>query len=153
MIFPFIIPGLGTLALHAALALNGIPVVTEGYGCDLNPHQLGGFHTGTREVVVCENNLEPHGIIANEVIRHEAIHVIHTNLGYHDHPSDQTILSDKTLGFIVENTLSPEEIQTIILSYDPRIINQEFEARLGQRLPDGVVATGLVASQIIGVFQ
>ena len=153
MIFPFSIPGLGTLALHAALALNGVPVVTEGYGCDLNPHQLGGFHTGTREIVVCEGNLGTYNIGSNEVIRHETIHVVHTNLGYHDQPTDQTILSGHTIGFLVENTLSQEEIRNVILSYDPRILNQEFESRLGQRLPDGVVATILVTSQIVGAFQ
>ena len=152
MIFPFTIPGAGALALHAALALQGTPVVTQGYGCD-NPNQIGGFHTITREIIVCEGNLQYHDVRFNEVVRHEAIHALHGNLGYHEgRPTDRTVLPVPVLGFFVRNTLSDQEIETVLLGYDSRILYQEFEARVGQRLPAGVIATGLVASQIVGVF-
>ena len=144
MFFP--VPGLGYLLLHGALALSGVPVVHGGVQCT-DPGALGGFVVETQTIELCPNNIKESNLSYRTVLRHEAIHVLHHNLGLQD-GINGTILPPKTLHHLVRELMAPADIFSVINNYDYRVMNQEFEARLGQSLPTVWIAAAVAVSAL-----
>ena len=96
------------------------PAYTQGYVKD-------------NKVVICPNQLT---MPRQEVINHEVVHLIQSNLGV------DTLLPHSTINYLVHHNMSEMEKLNVILVYsDSGYMMQEFEARLLQTLPDDVIMT------------
>ena len=111
------------MGLYTPLAVyesQECPAYTQGYVKD-------------GKVVICPNNLT---MPRQEVINHEVVHLIQSNLGV------DTLLPHSTINYLVHHNMSEMEKLNVILVYsDSGYMMQEFEARLLQTLPDDVIMT------------
>ena len=109
------------MGLYTPLAVyesQECPAYTQGYVKD-------------DKVVICPNNLT---MPRQEVINHEVVHLIQSNLGV------DTLLPHSTIDYLVHHNMSEMEKLNVILVYsDSGYMMQEFEARLLQTLPDDVI--------------
>ena len=109
------------MGLYTPLAVyesQECPAYTQGYVKD-------------DKVVICPNNLT---MPRQEVINHEVVHLIQSNLGV------DTLLPHSTIDYLVHTRMSEMEKLNVILVYsDSGYMMQEFEARLLQTLPDDVI--------------
>ncbi len=109
------------MGLYTPLAVyesQECPAYTQGYVKD-------------GKVVICPNNLT---MPRQEVINHEVVHLIQSNLGV------DTLLPPATLDYLIHTRMDEMEKLNVILVYsDSGYMMQEFEARLLQTLPDDVI--------------
>ena len=138
---------MANLFLQLAIILSGLSISPDPVSCQ-NPSLLGQYVEGSNVVQICYDNIKKSKFTADVVIRHELIHVIHANLGFH-RGEDKTILPYELLSWSTRHFINQDEAMAIIQVYDEGVINQEFEARLGQNLPNGIVALGLIYSSVI----
>ena len=91
------------------------------------------------EVYICSNNLT---LPRQEVINHEVVHLIQSNLGV------DTLLPGQVVNFLALHTLEEKDQLSVILYYsDSGYVSSEYEARILQKLHPRIIMSLLRFSQ------
>jgi hypothetical protein len=90
-------------------------------------------------VTICPDNLT---MPRQEVINHEVIHLIQSNLGV------DTLLPTSAVSYLVNTQMSEAETLSVLVVYsDSGYMMSEFEARLLQKMPEPLIMTMYRLSQ------
>ena len=117
-----------TIAIVAYLSQVTGPVIVESKDC---PPNTWGYADGEK-VTLCTDS-EPK-LSREEIINHETIHLIQTNLDV------DLLMPEQMLNFLVHSTLDEAEILQVILFYgETDYMGAEFEARVLSKLPTSVI--------------
>jgi hypothetical protein len=99
---------------------------------DVCPKNLQGY-AGDESITICVNELK---IPREEVINHEAIHLVHKNFGV------DTLLPPSVIHYLAQNTMTEAQVLSILVNYSHTdYLDGEFEARLLQKLPSPAIIT------------
>ena len=99
---------------------------------DICPRNLQGY-AGDETITVCVNELK---IPREEVINHEAIHLVHKNFGV------DTLLPVGLVHYLAQEAMTEGEVLSVLANYsDTDYMDGEFEARLLQKLPSPIIIT------------
>lgn len=133
----------GSLLLAAALSFSGIRVVDNREACRYEPDLMGEYVLDSRSISICTSNVVKKGHSRDFVLKHEAIHAAHHNLGW----KTETFIKEPLLTFLTRRFMDDGETLGVLLNYDGST-DQEFDARLLSKLPSHVVALLIVVSHV-----
>lgn len=103
---------------------------------------IGHYDKKDNSITLCTENYERAGISRSTVVRHEVIHRIQCNIGVKE------VIPEKVLAYIVDNTFRDRDVLSVLLYYEGPDRRGEFEARVFQNLPEGIVSGLLFYSNI-----
>ncbi|NDD44355.1 MAG: hypothetical protein EBZ24_02655 [Synechococcaceae bacterium WB9_4xB_025] len=129
------------LGLSLFLAISGHGIIQPHPDCSVTSGLLGGFISGTNLIEICSDNVKASDQDFELVLRHEMIHAIQENLEL-----EESLIPEPFLTWIVLKTLAPDEVMTVLL-YEMSERSQEFEARIGSRLPNWLIGSALWVSE------
>lgn len=132
---PFFIPA-ETMAQHAGVVIRQDTPVCKQTG------YLGHYDKTDNSITVCVHNYMEKGVARSTVIRHELIHRIQCNIGVKE------VIPENVLSQVVRYTMTDEETLGVLLLYDHEDHQGEFEARVFQNLPEGIVSGALFYTNI-----
>lgn len=132
---PFFIPA-ETMAQHAGVVIRQDTPVCKQTG------YLGHYDKTDNSITVCVHNYMEKGVARSTVIRHEIIHRIQCNIGVKE------VIPENVLSQVVRYTMTDEETLGVLLLYDHEDHQGEFEARVFQNLPEGIVSGALFYTNI-----
>ena len=142
MIHSLIAP-LGSVLLSLSLSLTGVSVVEDKQQCSTNTDLMGEYVLSSKEISLCRDNIEEKGEVSLNVLKHEAIHAIHHNLGW----EERTFLHADLITFLVRNFMHDDETMAVLINYQGNT-DQEFEARFLSLLPPDLIALAVLLSSI-----
>lgn len=131
------------LLLTAALALTGVDINYNTPVCDTNPDYMGEYVPEDKSITVCEGNLAEKGHVNQFVVKHEAVHAIHHNLGW----LEETVIPEPLLTWLVRALMTDGEVLGVIINYSGES-GQEFDARILSNLPADVIGLLLLVSAL-----
>jgi len=132
---------IGSILLAAALSFSGVRVIENREACSYEPDLMGEYVLDSRTISLCTENAIEKGYTREHVLKHEAVHAIHHNLGW----QTETFIPEPALTWLVRAFMSDGEVMNVLLNY-PGETDQEFDARMMSYLPSDVIALLLVIS-------
>lgn len=136
-----------SLILTFFIGHSNVKIISDREACSYEPQLLGEFVVDSKTISLCDENIKESDYTRNEILKHELIHAIHHNFGM----EESTFFPDFLLTQIVRNNMSSGEALAILLHYDG-YINQEFEARMMQNLPDFMIGILLYTSYLYSLL-
>ena len=91
---------------------------------------MGQYQVGTKEFLICEENIQKHNISKTEVIQHEYIHYV-----YDKGQIKTTILPTPLYDFLIKYFMDDGEKLFVFLQENNYSSDEELEARFLSRLP------------------
>jgi len=91
---------------------------------------MGQYRVGTKEMLICEENIQKHNISKTEVIQHEYIHYV-----YDKRKIETTILPTPLHNFLIKYFMNDNEKLSVFLQENNYSSDEELEARFLSRLP------------------
>jgi hypothetical protein len=91
---------------------------------------MGQYRVGTKEILICEENIQKHNISKTEVIQHEYIHYV-----YDKKKIKKTILPTPLHHFLIKHFMDDREKLFVFLHENDYSSGEELEARFLSRLP------------------
>lgn len=132
---PFFIPA-EVMAKYTGVVIRQNTPVCEQTG------YLGHYDKTDNSITVCVDNYMEKGVARSTVIRHEIIHRIQCNIGVKE------VIPEEVLTQVIRYTMTDEETLGVLLLYDHEDHQGEFEARVFQNLPEGIVSGALFYTNI-----
>lgn len=126
---------IGSILLAAALSFSGVRVIENREACSYEPDLMGEYVLDSRTISLCTENLIEKGHTREHVLKHEAIHAVHHNLGW----TEETFIKEPLLTWLVRETMDDGEVMGVLLNY-PGEASQEYDARLLSYLPSDFIA-------------
>lgn len=142
MLHPLFTP-LGSVLLSLSLSLTGVNVTEDKQACSTNTNLMGEYVLVSKEITLCSDNIEAKGDVPLNILKHEAIHAIHHNLGW----EERTFLHEVLITFLVRNLMHDDETMAVLINYQGST-DQEFEARFLSLLPAEYIALAVLLSSI-----
>lgn len=134
-VVPFFVPT-EIMAGYTGVTINQNTEVCKSTG------YLGHYDKRDNSITLCVDNYMEQRIARSTVVRHEIFHRIQCNLGLKE------IIPEPLLTHVVASTISDEEVLTVLLMYDEREHQGEFEARVFQNAPEGLISGALFYTNI-----
>lgn len=138
-----LIAPLGSVLLSLSLSLTGVNVAEDKQQCSTNTDLMGEYVLVSKEISLCPDNIAEKGEVSLNVLKHEAIHAIHHNLGW----KEGTFLHKDVITFLVRNLMHDDDAMTVLIKYQGST-DQEFEARFLSVLPAEYIALAVLLSSI-----
>ena len=135
-IVPFFVP------TEIIAGYTGIDLRQNTAVCNTSDGYLGHYNKHNNTITVCVDNYMEQGVARSTVVRHEVIHRVQCNIG------TKEVLPKGLLRFIVAQTFNAEEVLEVVLQYPEEEHHGEYEARIFQQLPEGIVSGLLFYSNI-----
>ena len=134
-VVPFFIPT-EVMAKYTGVVIRQNTPVCEQTG------YLGQYDRTDNSITVCVDNYMEKGVARSSVIRHEIVHRIQCNIGVKE------VIPEDVLTQVIRYTMSDEETLGVLLLYDHEDHQGEFEARVFQNLPGGIISGALFYTNI-----
>ena len=135
-VVPFFVP------TEVIAGYTGITLKQNAPVCQTSDGYLGHYNKHDNTITVCVDNYMEQGVSRSTVVRHEVIHRVQCNVG------TKEVLPKGLLRFIVAQTFNAEEVLEVVLQYPEEEHHSEYEARIFQQLPEGIVSGLLFYSNI-----
>ena len=130
------------VALSIFLVLSGVTVVEGGRECQNDQSLMGEYISHTNLIELCQSNAARAGHDLQHVLRHEMVHAVQENLNL-----TRAAIPEPLLTWLVRGYLTDSEVMTVLVMYDEKDIDQEFEARLLALLPNWLIGSLLWTSE------
>ena len=127
-VIPFFVPT-EIIAGYAGITMRQNTAV-----CETSDGYLGHYNKHTNTITICVDNYMEQGVARSTVVRHEVIHRIQCNIG------TKEVLPKPVLRHIVAQNFTADEVLEVVLQYPEEEHHGEYEARIFQELPEGVVS-------------
>lgn len=127
-VVPFFVP------TEAISGYAGIDIKQNTEVCNTSDGYLGHYNKHNNTITVCVDNYMEQGVARSTVLRHEIIHRIQCNIG------TKEVLPKSWLRLIVAQTFTADEVLEVVLQYSEEEHHGEYEARIFQDLPEGIVS-------------
>lgn len=134
-VVPFFVPT-EIMARYAGVKIYQNTEVCESKG------YLGHYDKRDNSITLCVDNYMNKRIARSTVVRHEIVHRIQCNIGVKE------VIPEPILRYFVANSISDEEVLGVLLMYDEREHQGEFEARVFQNFPEGLISGALFYTNI-----
>jgi hypothetical protein len=131
---------MGNLSWFLSFCLSLTPITIESIGSDCfhNPELMGQYEAKTETITLCENNITLSKYSKEEIVKHELIHYI-----YHKHQIE-SIIPEPLITWLVRKNIPSDQVMYVILNEDKYSLNEEFSARLLQKLPSWIIGIGII---------
>ena len=135
LVVPFIIPT-ESIARYSGVRFNENTEVCEKEG------YLGHYDKTDNSITLCTDNYDAADIERVTVVKHEVIHRIQCNIGVKE------VLPERILSYVVDATVPDKDVLAVLLYYQGPDRKGEFEARVFQNLPQGLISGTLFYTNI-----
>ena len=131
---------MGNLSWFLSFCLSLTPITIESIGsdCFYNQKLMGQYEAKTETITLCENNISLLKYSKEEIVKHELIHYIH-----HKHQVE-SLIPEPFLTWLVRENIPSNQVMYVILNEHDYSVNEEFSARLLQKLPSWIIGIGIV---------
>ena len=135
-VIPFFVPT-EVIAGYAGITIRQNTAV-----CETSDGYLGHYNKSNNTITICVDNYMEQGIARSTVVRHEVIHRIQCNIG------TKEVLPKGILRYMVAQNFEADEVLDVILNYPEVEHHGEYEARLFQDYPEGLISGALFYTNI-----
>ena len=99
---------------------------------------MGQYEAKTETITLCENNISLFKYSKEEIVKHELIHYNH-----HKHQVE-SLIPEPFLTWLVRKNIPSNQVMYVLLNEHEYSVNEEFSARLLQKLPSWIIGIGIV---------